>query len=487
MTRLTAWKRNCVLVFAGLAIACSAQSFSNLATFNRTDGWTPSGLLTQGIDGNFYGETIFGGPPCGAEEFGCGNVFKISSSGSLTSLFSFPCKSDCPDGDAPESGVILATNGDFYGTASSGGVNAAGTIFKTTASGHATLVYTFCALANCADGSSPTGGVVQGIDGNFYGTTRDGGNGPLCSSNGYCGNVFKLTPAGALTTIYNFCSQPNCADGILPSTPIIQGADGNFYGTTAGLNAFHSTIFKVTPSGKLTTLYTFSSIIGVSQLFQGNDGNFYGITNQGGANGLGSVFKMTPTGVLTTLYSFCSEPSCLDGADPFGGVVQGTDGNFYGTTSEGGRNGSGTLGGTIYSITSAGALTTLYNFCSQSPNCADGTDPSVPPVQGTDGNFYGSTTGGNVGNGTIYQLATGLGPFVKFLPAAGKVGAEVGILGTALTGATSVAFNGTPAKFSVSSSTLILAHVPAGAKTGSIEVTLPSGTLSSNVPFNVIP
>jgi uncharacterized repeat protein (TIGR03803 family) len=194
---------------------------------------------------------------------------------------------------------------------------------------------------------------------------------------------------------------------------------------------------------------------------------------------------MTPQGVLTTLYSFCSNFSCTDGADPAGGLVQGTDGNFYGTTSEGGTNGSGTLGGTIFMITPQGNLTTLYNFCSQA-NCADGTDPEGPPVQGTDGNFYGTTSGGNIGSGTLYKLATGLSPFVRFLPAAGKTGAEVGILGNSLTTATSVTFGGVSAKFSVISATLIIAHVPTGAKTGKIQVTLSSGTLLSNMPFYVL-
>jgi uncharacterized repeat protein (TIGR03803 family) len=305
-----------------------------------------------------------------------------------------------------------------------------------------------------------------------------------------------MTPFGTVTTIYNFCSLPNCADGLLPTTPLVQGTDGNLYGATSQFDTFPATIFKITTSGKLTTLYTFCEQQGCTSgdapnaLLLGTDGNFYGITSRGGAsgpNGLGTVFKMTPGGTLSTLYSFCSVGSCLDGADPGGGLVEGTDGNLYGTTSEGGQYGSGTLGGTIFKITPQGSLTTLYSFCAQQPNCADGTDPFGPPTQGTDGNFYGTTSGGNVGSGTLYKLATGLGAFIKFLPAGGKVGSEVGILGNALVGATAVTFNGVAAKFSIPSATLILTHVPTGAKSGVITVTTPGGTLTSNVPFHVIP
>ncbi|HTA25958.1 MAG TPA: choice-of-anchor tandem repeat GloVer-containing protein [Terriglobales bacterium] len=495
MTKISACKMAAAffLLCVATAVDSPAQTFTNLFTFDRTNGWEPVAPLTQGIDGNFYGVTAEGGSGSNP----VGTVFKVTPAGHLTSLYNFCSQSNCADGASPESALLLATDGNFYGTASEAGGNiVGGTVYKITSLGKLTTLYSFCAEDNCTDGASPQGGVVEGVDGNFYGTTRDGGNGPLCISNGYCGNVFKMTPSGAVTTIYNFCSLPNCTDGLLPTTPLVQGTDGNLYGATSQFDTFPATIFKITTSGKLTTLYTFCEQQGCTNgdaanaLLLGTDGNFYGITSRGGAsgpNGLGTVFKMTPGGTLTTLYSFCSLPSCLDGADPGGGLVEGTDGNFYGTTSEGGQYGSGTLGGTIFKITPQGTITTLYSFCAQQPNCADGTDPFGPPTQGTDGNFYGTTSGGNVGSGTIYKLATGLGPFIRFLPAGGKVGSEVGILGTNLTGATSVMFNGSSAKFSVPLPTLILTHVPTGAKSGMIKVTTPSGTLTSNVPFHVIP
>lgn len=138
-------------------------------------------------------------------------------------------------------------------------------------------------------------------------------------------------------------------------------------------------------------------------------------------------------------------------------------------------------------MTPQGGLTTLYSFCAEF-NCRDGASPAGGLAQDTNGTLYGSTQlGGNALQGTLFSLSVGLGPLVKALPAAGKVGTGVGILGTDLTGATSVTFNGTPAQFTISSATLILTHVPAGGATGDIKVSLPGGTLSTDVPFFVLP
>ncbi len=191
----------------------------------------------------------------------------------------------------------------------------------------------------------------------FYGTTFYGG------ANGY-GTVFKISLSGALATLHSL----DGTDGGQPN-PLLQGADGNFYGTTehGGANLY-GTVFKVTPSGALTTLYRFCSQRGcadgelpITALVQATDRNFYGTTQLGGANVYGTVFKITPGGTLTTLYNFCSRSSCKDGSFPYSGLVQSTDGNFYGTTYEGGAQG----GGTAFKITPSGTLTTLYSFCSK--------------------------------------------------------------------------------------------------------------------------
>jgi uncharacterized repeat protein (TIGR03803 family) len=230
-----------------------------------------------------------------------------------------------------------------------------------------------------------------------------------------------------------------------------------------------------------------------------SDGNFYGTASYGGANATGgTVFKITPEGTLTTLYSFCSLTNCADGANPVAALVQGADGNFYGTTENGGAHGcnshEGTSGcGTIFRITSSGTFTTLHKFC-QKTDCSDGALPEAGLVQATNGNFYGTTASGGILNcslgiecGTIYRFSVGLGPFAKLVQTSGKVGAKVGILGTDLTGSTAVAFNGAAAKFTVIARTAILATVPTGATSGTVSVTTPSGALNSNVAFQVIP
>jgi uncharacterized repeat protein (TIGR03803 family) len=189
------------------------------------------------------------------------------------------------------------------------------------------------------------------------------------------------------------------------------------------------------------------------------------------------------------VHNFCSQgvfPFCTDGVAPATGLIQGIDGNLYGTTALGGANN----GGTIFEITPSGTLTTLYSFGADGG--ADGDQPGAGLVQATNGDlygtaYYGGTSGACLGGscGTIFRLSVGLGPFVETQTTSGKVGAAVKILGTDLTGATSVSFNGTAAVFTVVSPSLITTTVPASATTGTVEVVTPTGTLSSNVPFRV--
>jgi len=383
--------------------AAKAQAPTTLYSFcaqsGCTDGGSPRAGLVQGSDGNFYGTTPSGGPGK------YGTVFKITPSGALTTLYSF-CTIGCVDGKSPYAGLVQGSDGNFYGTTEEGGVGefgqaGMGTVFKITPSGAHTTLYNFCCGT---DGEFPLGGLVQGSDGNFYGTTEQGGVG-----SGMGGTIFKITPSGTLTTLYSFCTQSACSDGTYIPAGLVEGSDGNFYGTTeeGGLETYGGgTIFKITPSGALTTLYRFCSQSSCSDgefpyagLVQGSDGNFYGTTPEGGLFGKGTIFKITPSGALTTLYSFCFLIGCPDGFDPLEGLVQGRDGNFYGTTEEGGANGKGT----IFKITPSGSLTTLYSFCAQS-GCTDGSSPFGWLVQGRDGNFYGTTSeggGGAYGSGGI--------------------------------------------------------------------------------------
>jgi uncharacterized repeat protein (TIGR03803 family) len=447
---------------AATAIDLPAQTFTTLHSFDGTDGDGPKAALIQAADGNLYGTTFWGGATSGY-----GTVFTITPSGTLTTLYSFSQF----DGMEPTAALVQATDGNFYGTTSGGGADfGSGTLFKITPSGTLTTLYSFyCEIAGCPDGTTPSAGLVQGTDGNFYGTTS--GWPPQ-----FYGTVFKATPSGTLTTLYGF----GATDGV---SALVQAADGNFYGTTSGGGANNDgTVFKITPSGTLTTLHSFDGTdgSGPTGLIQASDGNFYGTALSGGANGYGTIFKITPGGTLTTPHSF----DFTDGSGP-SALVQSTDGNFYGTTGVGGANSCVFEGvdlggcGTIFKITPSGTLTTLHNF--------DGTDGYGPNslVQDTNGTFYGTTFQGGIGGGTVFSLSVGLGPFVETQPTSGKVGAYVKILGTNLTSATKVTFNGTPAVFKVVSSSLITTTVPFGATTGKIQVVTPSGTLSSNVPFRV--
>ncbi len=285
----------------------------------------------------------------------------LAKAQTFTTLYRFCSQSDCSDGEAPDAGLIQASDGNFYGTTSEGGASHGGTAFKMTPSGTLTTLYSFCAQTGCPDGWDIWAGVVQGSDGNFYGTTLEGG-----ANNE--GTVYKITPSGALTTLYSFCAQSECTDGLHPEAGLLQGSDGNFYGTTDG----------------------------------------------GGASNEGTVFKITPSGARTTLYSFCGQSGCPDGDGPAGVLIQASDGNFYGTTYYGGANG----GGTAFKLTAAGALTTLYSFCAQL-SCSDGEYPYAGLVQGSDGNFYGTNLGSGFENnqGTVFKLVVATtAPAVTFSP-----------------------------------------------------------------------
>ena len=402
---------------------------------------------------------------------------QVAQAQTFTTLHSF----DSTDGRSPNAPLVQATNGNFYGTTSGGGANGYGTVFKITPRGTLTTLHSF----DFTDGASPTAALVQASDGNFYGTTQVGGS-IACSYSGGCGTVFKITSSGTLTTLHSFDS----TDGSQPMAALIQATIGDFYGTTdiGGTNGY-GTVFKITPSGTLTTLHSFDFTDGefsYSALVQATNGNFYSTTGAGGTSSncefnCGTVFKITPMGVLTTLHSF----DFTDGSFP-NGLIQATNRDFYGT-AEGGGTGTnsacaGVGCGTVFEITSSGTLTTLHNF-----DYTDGTGPAAL-VQDTNGNFYGTTSGGGAnGDGTVFSLSVGLGPFVETQPTFGKVAMGVKILGTNLTGATGVSFNGSPAAYAVRSGSLITATVPAGATTGFVTVTTPCGTLKSNRQFLVRP
>ena len=456
--RKTLWTACVLMATAVAAVASPAQTFTVLVNFDLSNGANPVTSLVQGPDGKLYGTTGKGGAN------GDGTVFKITPEGALSTLYSFCAKTNCTDGEYPNA-LVLATDGNFYGTTYEGGANGWGTVFKVTLDGTLTTLHSFDLTD---DGASPLAGLVQAVSGSFYGTTFLGG----ASGDG---TVFKITPEGTLTVLHSF----NGADGGYPYVHLIEGTDGNFYGTTAyGGTNDAGTVFKVTPTGKLTSLHSFQSTDGyesLAPLVQAIDGNFYGTTAFGGAHSYGTVFKITPGGTLATLHHFDG----AGGADPYAGLVQATDGNLCGLTNGGGMSNAGT----VFKITLGGTLTTLHSF-----DNTDGNSPHGGLVQDTNGSFYGTAyLGGSNDDGTVFSLTAGLGPFVETLPTSGKVGSTVKILGSNLTGTSSVTFNGTAARFTIVSSTEIDATVPSGATTGNLRLRTPGGTLSSNMAFRVRP
>jgi uncharacterized repeat protein (TIGR03803 family) len=474
------------VICSATVISAPAQNFSTLLIFDGTDGAGPRGALVQGTDGNFYGTTSAGGA------YLHGTIFKITRAGVLTTLHSF----NNTDGTSPCAALVQGTDGNFYGTTSDDGINGYGTVFKITAAGALTTLHNF----NNTDGANPCAALVQGTDGNFYGTTVYGGaiGSDSCPSNtfeaGGCGTVFKITPAGALTTLHSF----NLTDGNQPDAALVQAIDGNFYGTTPFGGASSNpdnlglgTVFKISPGGALTTLHSFTlkeeGHYPYAGLIQAANGNFYGTTSQGGAIGYGTVFTITPGGKLTTLHSFDD----TDGGFLYGGLVQATDGNLYGTATGGGDACAGSeiaQCGTVFKITAAGALTTLHKF---QPS-GGGFNPYVGVIQATSGKFYGPTAFGGDENcyypggcGTVFRFDLGLRPFVSLRRLSGKVGQIVQILGQGFTGATRVSFNGTAASFTVKSDTYLTTIVPARATTGFVTVTEPGVVLKSNQKFCV--
>jgi YVTN family beta-propeller protein/uncharacterized repeat protein (TIGR03803 family) len=444
--------------------SAQAQDFNTIASFNGANGFLPYAGLVQGTDGNFYGTTYLGGSGslCPDTTDGCGTVFKTTPGGMLTSLYSFCQQSGCADGEYPQAGLVQGTDGNFYGTTTSGGANGVGTVFKITPGGMLTPFYSFCQQSGCTDGADPQAGLVQGTDGNFYGTTASGG------AQG-SGTIFKITSGGMLTPLYSFCQQANCTDGADPYAGLTQGPDGSFYGTTLeGGAGGAGTVFSITPTGSsLATLHSFCLQTACADgespfagLVYGADGKLYGTTHLGGAGSVGTVFSITPTGSsLVTLHSFCSQANCTDGELPYAGLIQASDGNFYGTT----------LIGTVFSITPVGSLTTLYTFCAQG-DCTDGADSYAGLIQANDGSFYGTTLLGGTNTSCESEIGIGCGTVFRLQ------------LGT--TNQTTTTISSSPNPSAVSQSVTFTATVTSpssGTITGTVNFTYASTTLCSAV------
>jgi uncharacterized repeat protein (TIGR03803 family) len=410
----------CAVLLGAAWAQTESLLYSFCAQKGCTDGADPTGGLVFDRNGNLYGTTAYGGTHDYCGQYGdtsCGAVFKLSPKGKETVLYSFCAQTNCTDGEYPAAGVVFDQKGNLYGTTVYGGAHGNGVVFKLTPEGQETILHSFCARNGCTDGGLPYAGLILDQKGNLYGATLEGGsyNDNVCSGYG-CGVVFKLTPEGKYAVLYSFCAESNCTDGAFPYAGLIFDQNGNLYGTTlrggAHGNGFDGVVFKLTPEGKYAVLHSFCAQTNCTDgwgpeggLIFDQKGNLYGTTEGGGAHGYGTVFKLSPKGKETVLYSFCVASYCPDGQEPSAKLVFDQKGNLYGTTSEGGGyNGYCGGCGVVFKVTPKGKETVLYSFCTQT-NCADGDFPSAGLVFDQKGNLCGMTFyGGDYGGGAIFKL-----------------------------------------------------------------------------------
>lgn len=483
------------------------------------DGLTKSGYshgelvydeVIQGADGNFYGTTVLGGSglctgPFGVQ--GCGTVFKLTPAGVQTVIHSFDLDTNgttALNGIYPYGGLVQGPDGNFYGTTTAGGnANAVcngtlgcGVVFKVTPAGRYTVLHTFQGVSGTPpEGGSPAGRLLLANDGKLYGTTYSGGN----VQNYYNqGTIFSVTTAGGFATVYSFDNVHGITDGANPYAGLIQGKDGALYGTTYfGGTSNAGTVFKYS-GGATTVLHSFPEQPGqffsdgafpYAALVQASDGNLYGVTSYGGTLTTyyqsGTLFRITTKGAFTKLWDFNATNSSVNGISPYGGLIQASDKNLYGTTSGGGAANAGS----VFQMTLGGVFTQLLSFDSVS----DGAFPRGVPLQASDGTLYftTSTTANGTDEGDVVQVANGLvapGPVIsRFSPTSGKVGIKVTITGKNFVGAKAVLFNGTASTFIVKSTSSIVATVPVGATSGHIAVTNAGGSIVSTGTFTVVP
>jgi uncharacterized repeat protein (TIGR03803 family) len=454
------------------------------------------GGVTLGTDGNFYGTAARGGTgTCGF--YGCGYAWKLTPSGTLTTLYSFTGN---PDGGCPTTAPVQAPSGTFYGVTNGSNCDNGnnGIIYSLTKSGIEKVLHTFSG----SDGANPSAPLTVGNDGSLYGGTSGGG------SNNY-GVLFKMTPSGAYTVLHNLAQ----TDGQDVESGMIQASDGNFYGVTyRGGSDGGGVVFQLTPSGGYTVLYNFGTVSGPpgTSLVEGTDGVLYGITLPPNGQDNGHIYSITKSGTFNILHTFCQDPNCTDGYNASTPLVQDTDGKFYSVTASGGMSGNCECG-VFYSFdVGLGAFVQLVStsgkegakvgilgqgFSGSSVVSFGGTQATTVTRSGT--TFLNTTVPAGALTGTVTVTTGGttltssntfnvLPTLASFSPSSGPVGTAVQITGTGLMQTTSVTFGGVKAtNITVNSDTQVTADVPTGAKTGKIGVTTKGGKATSKASFTV--
>jgi uncharacterized repeat protein (TIGR03803 family) len=471
MTTVVKAKLLAGMFLVAIAIAAPAQTVSTIYEFSS--GTNPN--LPAGVMAQGQDGNFYGITLSGGSSANVGAIYKISSGGALTSLHPM-AQSD----GTTCSGLTLGTDGNFYGTCHNGGANDYGTLFKVTAAGDLTVLHNFAAQGSTSDGCEPLAPPIQASNGDFYGTTA------FCGANNY-GTVYKLTPAGAYTMLYSFQGPPN--DTVLP-LGLIEGTNGDLWGVGNGWIISGGGIFKITLAGKESLVYTFEPnadgayVNGegpYANLIQATNGDFYGTTEEGGSANEGTIFQLTAAGKETVLYSF---PNQTDGAYPSLPLTQAPNGLLFGAATDCAGGGCAQAG--LFDITTKGAYKNVYLYPLVCSNCGQ---PEAPLLLSTNGTFYSTTEQGGVGVGSFYSLSNGYSPFISLVNVrSGKEGAQVGILGQGFSSKSVVEFGGTKATTTkLTGTTYILATVPAGALTGDVTVTTGATVLSTSASYKITP
>lgn len=486
------------LLLLSVRLPAGAQAANLTAIYSfgadATAAEMPFGTIIQASDGALYGTGIAGAGTglC----TGSGVIFKIKPDGTYTPIYNFSLLDSTAkntDGANPQGVLIQGSDGNLYGTAFQGGTSGRGTVFKVSTGGTFTTLHSFSTVQgdDNADGANPVAGVTQGTDGAYYGVTTVGGDVGF-------GEFYKVTSSGTFTSLHDFGG----VEGANPQASLLLADDGNFYGTApkGGANN-NGTVFQLTPSGTVTVVHFFSGADGANPtggLIEGSDCYLYGTTYNGGSNGSGTVFRLSKDGkTYQVLYNFTgltyNGKSFVnnDGAGSNATLAKGTDGNFYGVCYNGGANGSGT----VFQVTPTGVLTPLHEFAyyyNYSIN-SDGANPSGI-LQASDGNYYGTGIyGGAHGYGTVYKVSytglaiVGLSPNVV---SAGGGNFTLTVNGMGFVSGATVNWNGTALSTTYVSASQLTAVVPANliASTGyaSVTVTNPDSTVSNTGTVSVV-